>query len=67
MDLWAKAQNLHLVERAAAKAVSAALLEGTPVGFWSQYPVLGTLPRGLTTEKAEIGIVVADTAKDVSL
>ena len=63
VDLWAKGQNLHLVERAAAKAVSAALLEGTPVGFWSQYPVLGTLPRGLTTEKAEIGIVVADTAK----
>ena len=63
VDLWAKAQNLHLVERAAAKAVSAALLEGAPVGFWSQYPVLGTLPRGFTTEKAEIGIVVADTAK----
>src|SRR5699024_5485229 len=28
VDLWSKAQNLHLVERAAAKAVSAALLEG---------------------------------------
>lgn len=63
VDVWAKEQGLHLVERAAAKAVSAALLEGIPVGFCSQYPVAGTLPRGLTADKAEIGIVVADTAK----
>ena len=62
VDVWAKAQNLVLVERAAAKAVSAAILEGTPVGFRSRYPVSGPLPEGLTGGAAAIGILVDDTA-----
>lgn len=62
VDVWAKAQNLVLVERAAAKAVSAAILEGRPVGFRSRYPVSGPLPEGLTGGAAAIGILVDDTA-----
>lgn len=62
VDVWAQLQNLVLVERAAAKAVSAAILEGTPVGFRSRYPVAGPLPEGLTGGAAEIGILVDDTA-----
>lgn len=48
----------------AAKEVSAALLAGEPVGFYSEFPWTGKLPEGLeessedTQDKPEIGIAV---------
>lgn len=62
VDVWAGRQNLVIVERAAAKAVSAALLEGGAVGFRCRYPVRGPLPAGLTEGPARVGIAVDDTA-----
>lgn len=61
VDVWAKAQNLVLTSRALAKAVSAALLEGTPVGVSSEFSISGPLPEGLTQGTAELGICVSRT------
>ena len=63
VDQWASEQNLVLCERAEAKAVSAALLEGKPVAVHSVYPISGTMPRGLGAEPAELGICIAPTAQ----
>lgn len=63
VDLWAASQGLALLERARAKEVSAALLEGRPVGFVSAYPVEGSVPEGLVAGEAahacELGVSVA--------
>lgn len=61
VDQWAREQGLVLCERETAKAVSAALLEGSPVGLRSVWPVAGTMPAGLGAEKAELGICIGTT------
>lgn len=61
VDVWAKAQNLVLTSRELAKAVSAALLEGKPVGVFSEFPISGPLPEGLTQGAADLGICVSRT------
>ena len=58
VDQWAREQGLFLCERAQAKAVSAALLEGRPVGLRSMWPVAGDLPRGLSTGNEPLGISI---------
>ena len=65
-DTWAESQGLVLVERDAARAVAAALLEGRPVGFASDWPVEGALPAGLRADDSacDTGICVSfDTAR----
>lgn len=64
VDVWAKEQGLVLCEREAAKAVSAAILEGKPVGFVSQWPVSGKMPAGLGVEAADIGVCIAESMKN---
>lgn len=56
VDVWAKEQGLAVTDRAMAKAVSAALLEGEAVGFRSDggHPC----PAGLTEGPAELGVWV---------
>ena len=56
VDVWAKEQGLAVTDRALAKAVSAALLEGEAVGFRSDggHPC----PAGLTEGPAELGVWV---------
>lgn len=61
VDVWAKAQDLVLTSRTLAKAVSAALLEGTPVGVYSEFPISGPLPEGLTQGAADLGICISRT------
>jgi cobalt-precorrin 5A hydrolase len=58
VDQWAARQGLVLGDRGLAKAVSAALLAGEPVGFASAFPVEGALPAGLTEGEADLGIWV---------
>lgn len=61
VDEWAHTQGLVICERMLAKDVSAALLEGVPVGFVSDCEIEGDLPRGLTASAAEscsLGICV---------
>ena len=56
VDAWAAEQGLHLGSRAAAKAVSAAILEG-PVPLRSDFPIVGDLPPGVIS--GEVGICVS--------
>lgn len=46
VDEWARDQGLAVIERARAKEVSSALLEGRPVGFASELAIEGMLPAG---------------------
>lgn len=62
VDVWAKEQNLVICEREAAKAVSAAILEGEAVGFDSAYPITGEMPEGLGAPDARVGICIGSTA-----
>ena len=64
VDQWAREQDLVLCGRAAAKAVSAALLEGKPVGVRSAWPISGAMPQGLGAEMAETGICIGPTTAE---
>ncbi len=60
VDVWAGDNRLALLDRAAARDVSAALLEGGCVGFASDFPYEGEPPEGLVAaEGLEIGISVS--------
>ena len=47
MDVFAKKNNCHIFRMKEAKEVSAALLAGEKVGFYSEFPWEGELPKGL--------------------
>lgn len=47
VDVFAKRNNCSIFNMKAAKEVSAALLAGKKVGFYSEFPVKGELPEGL--------------------
>ena len=55
VDVWAARQGLVMLDRDVAKEVSAALLAGESVGFVSDIPVVGTLPRGLVQTEGRTG------------
>ena len=65
VDLFARDNHLYITDMGLAKAVSAALLDGAPVGFRSELPWVGPLPEGLTEDGAELGILIS--AKDAPL
>ena len=67
VDVFAKQNNCHIFRMKEAKEVSAALLAGKQVGFYSEFPWEGELPEGLIwwdgketgrQKKPEIGIAV---------
>ena len=47
VDVFAKKNHCHIFRMKEAKEVSAALLAGEPVGFYSEFPWEGELPKGL--------------------
>ncbi len=51
VDEFAARNGLSLSDRELAKMVSADLLEGRPVGFFSDLPLEGSLPEGFTQEE----------------
>ncbi|MCD7888157.1 MAG: cobalamin biosynthesis protein [Clostridiales bacterium] len=57
VDEWAAARGLPITDRVAAKAISAALLAGEPVGFASEFPH-DPLPEGVTEEPITPGFAV---------
>ena len=59
VDVFAKNNRLFITDMERAKEVSAAMLAGEPVGFSSDLPVSGTLPKGLTAGNARIGVCVS--------
>jgi len=46
VDVWAKERSLVLSDRKAAKRVAAALADGEPVGFYSDYQLAEPVPTG---------------------
>ena len=56
VDVWARDLGLIITDRALAKAVSAALLEGKAVGFASDFG--HPCPQGLRPGRAELGVWV---------
>lgn len=59
VDAWAAERGLFLSDMKAAKAVSAAILEG-PVSLKSDFPVRGTLPPGIVPGKSgPVGICIS--------
>ncbi len=59
VDVFATKNRLKITDMGLAKEVSAALLAGEPVGFSSDLPVTGALPKGLTNGNAAIGVCVS--------
>lgn len=47
VDQYAKIHNLTMSNATYAKEVSAAVVSGEPVGFYTNFPVVGDLPDGL--------------------
>lgn len=62
VDSWAREQKLLIGEKHLVKEISARILQGKPVGFYSDIPYSGKLPQELvdTTEEAEFGICVSE-------
>ena len=60
VDEWAAQNNLRISSLKAAKAVSAALVDGRTVGLSSDFPVEGELPAGIKPLKeGPLGIVIS--------
>ena len=53
VDSWAVRQGCTVLETARIKHVSAKLLAGRPVTFWSAFPVAGPLPEGIVPAPAQ--------------
>ena len=47
VDVWAAARGCAIAETGQIKTISAALLRGQELGFYSEFPVKGSLPPGL--------------------
>ena len=58
VDEWAARHGFAILERSIAKEISAALLDGCPVGFKSDFE-LDEKPSGVTEGAADIGFVVS--------
>lgn len=65
VDLFAKKQNLYISSMTCAKCLSADILDEKPVGFVSEFPILGEVPEELHSMEAkepfdgECGIVLS--------
>lgn len=58
VDEWAARHGFAILERAIAKEISAALLDGRPVGYASDFEI-DDKPSGVTEGAADIGFVVS--------
>lgn len=59
VDMWAKRQGLILRDADIARDISAAILKNAFVGVYSDFPLIGTPPRGVTPAKSgELGICI---------
>ena len=64
VDVFATKNHLKIKSMKLAKDVSAELLSGEPIGFRSDIPVEGDLPKGLTEGEASIGICISREEKE---
>lgn len=63
VDVFATKNRLKITDMVLAKEVTAALLAGEPVGFLSDFPVSGALPKGLASGEAKLGVCVSKERK----
>lgn len=64
VDMFAKEQGLVISDMKKIKVVSSAVLSGEPVGFFSDFPVKGSLPLSLLQGKkgvANIRVTITDS------
>lgn len=68
VDMFAQKNGCYMADMKYAKEISARLLEGKPVGFQSDFPWVGDLPRGLVQgdpgEKPELGIALTASFRE---
>ena len=64
VDVWAEKHFLTITDRVLAKEVTAALLRGENVGFFSDVPVQGELPEGLILLEEESDPVPPEVCSD---
>lgn len=67
VDVFAKKRGLWISDWKAAKAVSADVLAGEPVGFFSDFPAEGAVPAGFTQREScrrNVWITVKRTPED---
>ena len=57
-DSFARANHLHILDMGLAKAAAAAVLEGAPLGFASDYPA-AHMPAGVFAPQAPLGLSVS--------
>lgn len=63
VDVFAKKNGCDIVNMKAARQISAAVLAGEPIGFYSEFPWKGELPEGIllcdgSQEGPELGLAV---------
>lgn len=64
VDVWAKDNGLRIRNLGNIKEVSSRLLKGETVGFYSEYPCEGALPKDVVAGELECGIYIgADNEK----
>ncbi len=51
VDVFARQEGLEISDIKLVKSISADLLEGIPVGFFSDFPLEGTIPEGFTQKE----------------
>lgn len=67
VDVFAKKNGCEIFFMKAAKEVSAALLAGESVGFYSEFPFEGSLPEGLTACSADGTPFDGETAPEIGV
>lgn len=65
VDTWAKEQGLQIAHTEGIRFVSGALLRGDTVGLYTELPLVGQLPDGVSlTENVDTGVVISCRAQD---
>lgn len=62
VDSWAKDNDLFIANPHKIKDISSRLLEGKTIKLKSDYPIKGTLPRGVVLSRQNYDIVITHTA-----
>ncbi|MEG2597766.1 MAG: cobalamin biosynthesis protein, partial [Oscillospiraceae bacterium] len=63
VDLWSVKNNCFTLEIAHIKDISSEILKGHSVGFYSDFPIVGDLPKELIMDQtASIGICVSENS-----
>lgn len=60
VDTWAKTSGYHIVNPDMIKNISSSLLHGHEIGLYSEFPIEGGFPLGITlNENSKSGIVIS--------